>query len=223
MIPKPLTYSNVHENVFEKASKQDILLHHPYESFEPVIDFVSEAAKDPDVLAIKQTLYRVSGDSPVIEALKMAAENGKQVTVLVELKARFDEENNVQWAKELEKAGCHVIYGMTSLKIHSKVTLVVRRKNNSIQRFVHLGTGNYNDASAKIYTDMGLITAKRKFGIDATNFFNYLSGFTEKPKFHHLTVSPFDIRKDFIQLITSEIDYHKRWKRKNYCKNECIN
>ena len=211
MVPKRSHTLRQHENIFEAIAKQDILLHHPYESFEPVIDFVTQAAMDPDVLAIKQTLYRVSGDSPVIKALEKAAENGKQVTVLVELKARFDEENNVLWAKELEKAGCHVIYGISSLKTHSKITLVVRRKNNNIQRFVHLGTGNYNDATAKTYTDMGLLTSKKKFGIDATNFFNYLSGYTEKPKFHHLSIAPFDIRKDFIRLIDTEIDYHKRY------------
>ncbi|KKI93874.1 polyphosphate kinase [Bacillus sp. SA1-12] len=211
LIPQPPRDLASDEDIFEKVSEQDVFLHHPYESFEPVVEFVAEAAEDPDVLAIKQTLYRVSGDSPVIEALKRAAENGKQVTVLVELKARFDEENNVQWAKELEKAGCHVIYGMTYLKTHSKITLVVRRKNNRIERFVHLGTGNYNDQTAKIYTDMGLLTSKRKIGIDATNFFNYLSGFTEKPEFHHLSVAPFDIRKDFIRLIDEEIEFHKRF------------
>ncbi|OAS86643.1 MULTISPECIES: RNA degradosome polyphosphate kinase [Metabacillus] len=211
LIPQPPRDIASDEDIFEKVSEQDVFLHHPYESFEPVVDFVTEAADDPDVLAIKQTLYRVSGDSPVIDALKRAAEKGKQVTVLVELKARFDEENNVQWAKELEKAGCHVIYGMTYLKTHSKITLVVRRKNNRIERFVHLGTGNYNDQTAKIYTDMGLITSKRKFGIDATNFFNYLSGYTEKPDFHHLSVAPFDIRKDFIRFIDEEINFHKRF------------
>jgi polyphosphate kinase len=211
LIPQPPRDIGSDEDIFEKVSEQDVFLHHPYESFEPVVEFISDAADDPDVLAIKQTLYRVSGDSPIIEALKRAAENGKQVTVLVELKARFDEENNVQWAKELEKAGCHVIYGMTYLKTHSKITLVVRRKNNRIERFVHLGTGNYNDQTAKIYTDMGLLTSKRKFGIDATNFFNYLSGYTEKPEFHHLSVAPFDIRKDFIQLIDDEINFHNRF------------
>ncbi|PMC35110.1 RNA degradosome polyphosphate kinase [Bacillus sp. UMB0899] len=211
LIPQPPEDISSDEDIFEKVSEQDVFLHHPYESFEPVVEFISDAADDPDVLAIKQTLYRVSGDSPIIDALKRAAENGKQVTVLVELKARFDEENNVQWAKALEKAGCHVIYGMTYLKTHSKITLVVRSKNNRIERFVHLGTGNYNDQTAKIYTDMGLITSKRKFGIDATNFFNYLSGYTEKPAFHHLSVAPFDIRKDFIQLIDQEIQFQKRF------------
>ncbi|PYF06483.1 RNA degradosome polyphosphate kinase [Ureibacillus chungkukjangi] len=199
------------ENIFEKALTQDIFFHHPYESFEPIVDFVTEAATDPSVLAIKQTLYRVSGNSPIINALKQAAENGKQVTVLVELKARFDEENNVHWAKELEQSGCLVIYGMNNLKTHSKITLVVRQNNGKIERFVHLGTGNYNDATAKFYTDMGIITSVKEFGIDATNFFNYLSGYTEKPKFHHLVVAPFDIRDEFIELVDKEIRYHKKF------------
>lgn len=211
LIPQPPHDLSSDENIFDKISNQDILLHHPYESFQPVIDFIAEAADDPDVLAIKQTLYRVSGDSPIIEALKKAAENGKQVTVLVELRARFDEEHNVQWAKELEMAGCHVIYGMDHLKTHSKITLVVRRKNHRIERFVHLGTGNYNDQTAKMYTDLGLFTSKRKFGIDATNFFNYLSGYSEKPDFHHLSMAPFDIRKDFIAFVDEEINFHKRF------------
>lgn len=212
LIPQPPRDLYYNENIFEKALERDILLHHPYESFEPVVDFVNDAADDDDVLAIKQTLYRVSGGSPIIKALKRAAEKGKQVTVLVELKARFDEENNVQWAKELEKAGCHVIYGMTYLKTHSKITLVVRKKNHRIERFVHLGTGNYNDATAKIYTDAGLITSNHRIGIDATNFFNYLSGYTEKPNYNHLSVAPFDIRKDFIHLIEEEIRYHHQFK-----------
>lgn len=209
-IPQPPKDLSSEDDIFEVAGQQDLFLHHPYESFEPVIDFVLDAADDPDVLAIKQTLYRVSGGSPIIEALKRAAEKGKQVTVLVELKARFDEENNVQWAKELEKAGCHVIYGMTYLKTHSKITLVVRRKNNRIERFVHLGTGNYNDQTAKIYTDMSLITSNQKFGIDATNFFNYLSGYTEKPEFHHISVAPFDIRSDFLTIVDQEIAFHNQ-------------
>jgi len=209
-VPKPPLDLESDEDIFTKVLKQDILLHHPYESFEPVINFISSAADDPDVLAIKQTLYRVSGDSPIIKSLQRAAEKGKQVTVLVELKARFDEENNVQWAKELEKTGCHVIYGITHLKTHSKITLVVRRKHGKIERFVHLGTGNYNDATAKIYTDIGLITSNQKIGIDATNFFNYLSGHTEMPDYHHLSVSPFGIRNKFLELINQEIAYHKQ-------------
>ncbi|AIF67958.1 polyphosphate kinase [Terribacillus saccharophilus] len=210
LIPQPPAEIGTDEDLFNAINDRDIFLHHPYESFEPIVDFVSKAADDPDVLAIKQTLYRVSGDSPIIDALKRAAEKGKQVTVLFELKARFDEENNVQWAKELEKSGCHVIYGMTHLKTHSKITLVVRKRHNRIERFVHLGTGNYNDQTAKLYTDMGLFTSKRKFGIDATNFFNYLSGYTEKPTFHHLSVAPFDIRSDIISMIDEEIRLHKR-------------
>ncbi|MGX9133474.1 RNA degradosome polyphosphate kinase [Rummeliibacillus sp. JY-2-4R] len=199
------------EDIFEKALTQDIFFHHPYESFVPIVDFVTEAAEDPSVLAIKQTLYRVSGNSPVIKALKQAAENGKQVTVLVELKARFDEENNVHWAKELEQAGCLVIYGMHNVKTHSKITLVVRKRQGRIERFVHLGTGNYNDATAKVYTDMGIITTNKKIGIDATNFFNYLSGYTQKPNFNHLVVSPYDIRDEFIKLIDEEIVCQKKY------------
>ncbi|GAE27500.1 polyphosphate kinase [Halalkalibacter wakoensis JCM 9140] len=202
---------SVGEDLFEKALKQDILLHHPYDSFEPVVDFVAKAAEDPSVLAIKQTLYRVSGDSSIIQGLKKAAANGKQVTVLVELKARFDEENNVSWAKELEKEGCHVIYGFTHLKTHSKITLVVRQRHDQIERFVHLGTGNYNDATARLYTDVGLITSNEKFGVDATNFFNYISGYTDKPKYHYLSVAPYDIREDYIQLIDEEIAYHSKY------------
>lgn len=208
-IPQPPYDLESDENLFEKALQQDLFFHHPYESFAPIVDFVSEAAVDPTVLAIKQTLYRVSGNSPMIQALKRAAENGKQVTVLVELKARFDEENNVHWAKELEQAGCLVIYGMHNLKTHSKITLIVRSRNGRIERFVHLGTGNYNDQTAKIYTDMGIITTEKKFGIDATNFFNFLSGYTEKPKFHHLVVAPYDIRNEFIKLIEQEIKFQK--------------
>ncbi|GAA5417621.1 polyphosphate kinase [Paraliobacillus ryukyuensis] len=211
LIPQPANDIGSNESVFEAASRKDLFLHHPYESFEPIIDLVREAATDPNVLAIKQTLYRVSGDSPIIKGLKEAAENGKQVTVLVELKARFDEEKNVQWAKELEKAGCHVIYGMNLLKTHSKITLIVRRKAGRIERFVHLGTGNYNDQTAALYTDMSFITTRRKFGIDATNFFNYLSGYTEKPEFHHLSMAPYNIREDIIQYISQEITFHKRF------------
>lgn len=210
-IPQPPLDLQSDENIFEKALQQDIFFHHPYESFAPIVDFISEAALNPNVLAIKQTLYRVSGNSPIIQALKLAAENGKQVTVLVELKARFDEENNVHWAKQLEQAGCLVIYGMNNLKTHSKITLVVSRSNEKIERFVHLGTGNYNDATAKIYTDMGIITSDKEFGIDATNFFNYLSGYTEKPTFNHLVVAPFDIRDEFIRLMDEEIACHKKY------------
>lgn len=211
LIPQPAQDIHEDESVFEAVRKRDLFLHHPYESFEPIVDLIRDAADDPEVLAIKQTLYRVSGDSPIIAGLKRAAENGKQVTVLLELKARFDEENNVQWAKELEKAGCHVIYGMISLKTHSKITLVVRKTAGGIERIVQLGTGNYNDQTAKFYTDMSYLTTKRKFGIDATNFFNYLSGYTEKPTYHHLSMAPFDIRNDILKYIDNEIDFHKRY------------
>ena len=199
------------ESIFQVLSKKDLFLHHPFDSFKPVIQFITEAASDPDVLAIKQTLYRVSGDSPIVEALKVAAEKGKQVTVLVELKARFDEENNVQWAKELEKSGCHVIYGINNLKTHSKITLVIKRKNRNIECFVHLGTGNYNDQTAKIYTDMAIMTSNRKIGADAISFFNYLSGYTLKPSYHYLSVSPFNIRNDLLKYIDQEINYHQQF------------
>ena len=197
------------KDIFKAIAKNDLLFHHPYESFQPVIDFISKAANDKKVLAIKQTLYRVSGESPIIKALQQAAENGKQVTVLVELKARFDEENNIQWAKKLEKSGVHVIYGTTGLKTHSKITLVVRQSETKIQRFVHLGTGNYNDKTAKLYTDMGLLTANEDFADDATNFFNYLSGYCEKPSWNYISTAPFEIRTTFLQLIEQEIIDHK--------------
>lgn len=196
--------------MYETALKEDIFFHHPYESFQPIVEFVQQAATDKDVLAIKQTLYRVSSDSPIIESLKLAAENGKQVTVLVELKARFDEENNVHWAKELEDAGCHVIYGMNYLKTHSKITLVVKKVNKKIVKFVHLGTGNYNDSTAKQYTDMGIITTDPNIGDDAVNFFNYLSGYSLKPEYKELHVAPFEIRDMFAERIDLEIESHKK-------------
>ncbi|WP_020006359.1 RNA degradosome polyphosphate kinase [Salinicoccus albus] len=199
------------ENVYNKAMKEDIFFHHPFETFTPVVEFMQEAAEDPDVLAIKQTLYRVSSDSPIIDALKTAAENGKQVTVLLELKARFDEENNVQWAKELEDAGCHVIYGMHYLKTHSKITLVVKRVKGRLVRFVHLGTGNYNDSTAEQYTDMGIITTDPQIGSDAINFFNYLSGYSLKPEYNALHVAPFEIRDLFGESIDDEIEIHKKY------------
>lgn len=192
-------------NIFDLSLKKDIFFHHPYESFEPIVDFIREASEDPDTIAIKQTLYRVSKDSPIINSLKNAAENGKQVTVLVELKARFDEENNVHWARMLEDAGCHVIYGMTHLKTHSKISLVVKRINNKLTSFVHLGTGNYNDKTAKLYTDMGIISTNNEIAEDAINFFNYLSGYSVKPIYNKLIVAPFDIRDVFLAHIDNEI------------------
>ena len=194
-------------DIFEKIREGDILLHHPYQTFTPVVDFIRQAAKDPEVLAIKQTLYRVSGHSPIIAALAQAAENGKQVTVLVELKARFDEENNIVWARMLEKAGCHVIYGLVGLKTHSKITLVVRREEDGIRRYVHLGTGNYNDATAKLYTDIGLFTCAEMVGEDATAVFNMLSGYSEPLLWNKLSLAPLWLKDKFLYLIEREKKY----------------
>ena len=195
---------NPDEDLFTQIRGKDILLFHPFQSFDTVVDFVRQAAKDPDVLAIKQTLYRVSGNSPIIASLAEAAENGKQVTVLVELKARFDEENNIIWAKKLEKAGCHVIYGLVGLKTHSKITLVVRQEEDGIRRYVHLGTGNYNDSTAKMYTDMGLLTCAKPIGEDATAVFNMLSGYSEPLAWNKLSLAPLWLRDRFVELIHQE-------------------
>lgn len=192
-------------DLFAAIRENDILLHHPYESFDPVVKLVSEAADDPQVLAIKQTLYRVSGNSPIVAALARAAENGKQVTVLVELKARFDEENNILWARRLEKAGCHVIYGLVGLKTHAKIILIVRKEDNGIKRYLHLGTGNYNDSTAKLYTDLGLMTANDEFGSDASAFFNLLSGYSEPPVWNKLVMAPLGLREKIYALIDNEI------------------
>ncbi|SDZ84644.1 polyphosphate kinase [Pseudobutyrivibrio sp. ACV-2] len=193
------------EKIFDEIKRGDILLHHPYQTFDPVVDFIAQAAFDPQVLAIKQTLYRVSGNSPIITSLARAAENGKQVTVLVELKARFDEENNIIWAKKLEKAGCHVIYGLVGLKTHCKIALVVRREEDGIKRYVHLGTGNYNDSTAKLYTDCGILTCRESYGEDATAVFNMLSGYSEPASWNKLVVAPLWLRDTFIRLIDREI------------------
>ncbi len=198
-----------YDSIFDAIREHDILLHHPYMTFDPVVNFVKEAAKDPDVLAIKQTLYRVSGNSPIIAALAQAAENGKQVSVLVELKARFDEENNIVWAKMLEKAGCHVIYGLVGLKTHSKITLVVRKEEDGIRRYVHLGTGNYNDSTAKLYTDCGLLTCSEQIGQDATAVFNMLSGYSEPKRWNKLSLAPLWLRDSFKMLIQRETEHAK--------------
>lgn len=192
-------------NLFDLIRQGDILLHHPYQTFDPVVDFIRQAAKDPDVLAIKQTLYRVSGNSPIIASLAQAAENGKQVSVLVELKARFDEENNIVWAKKLEQAGCHVIYGLVGLKTHSKIALVVRREEDGIRRYVHLGTGNYNDSTAKLYTDCGIFTCHDGIGEDATAVFNMLSGYSEPLSWNELALAPIWLRGKFMRLIQREM------------------
>ncbi|MFW6001127.1 MAG: polyphosphate kinase 1, partial [Halanaerobium sp.] len=173
--PNPVIYNS--ENIFDLLKEKDVILHHPFESFDPVVEIVKKSAVDPKVLAIKQTLYRVSGNSPLIEALTTAAENGKQVTVLVELKARFDEEKNIAWAKKLEEAGCHVIYGIKGLKVHAKALLIVRAEKEGIKRYVHMATGNYNDKTAELYTDMALMTSKDNFASDIAALFNLLTGY----------------------------------------------
>ena len=192
------------EDIFRAIDKKDIFVHHPYDSFDTVIEFVEKASKDPDVLAIKQTLYRVSGNSPIVRALEQAAESGKQVMVLLEVKARFDEERNIQWAKRLEQAGCHVIYGLVGLKTHCKITLVVRREESGIKRYVHLGTGNYNDITATLYTDMGIFTANEYIGADASAVFNMLSGYSEPPQWYKLEAAPLGLRKKLLTLIENE-------------------
>ncbi len=207
--PQPVPGLGDEEDLFAAIRRKDIFLHHPYMTFDPVVQFVQKAAQDPNVLAIKQTLYRVSGNSPIVAALAKAADNGKQVTVLVELKARFDEENNIIWAKMLEKAGCHVIYGLVGLKTHSKITLVVRREEDGIRRYVHLGTGNYNDSTAKLYTDCGIMTCAENIGEDATAVFNMLSGYSEPRRWNSLAVAPIWLRGKFVELIRREAEHAK--------------
>lgn len=193
------------KSVFEAIKQRDRLVHHPYESFNAVVNFINQAAADKNVLAIKQTLYRVSGKSPIIDALIKAAENGKQVTVLVELKARFDEENNVIWAKKLEQAGCHVIYGVYGLKTHCKILLVVRQEDEGIKRYIHMATGNYNDSTAKVYTDIGFFTCRESFGADASSLFNTLTGYSRPPEYSKLIVAPIKMRSFFEKMIENEI------------------
>lgn len=198
-----------YSDLFQAIREKDRLVHHPYESFEVVVKFIKKAAEDPNVLAIKQTLYRVSGNSPIIAALIKAAENGKQVTVLVELKARFDEENNIQWAKKLEKAGCHVIYGLTGLKTHCKICLVVRREGNVIRRYLHMGTGNYNDSTARLYTDIGMFTCREEYGTDASSLFNVLTGYSAPPEYNKFIVAPNGMRSFFEDMIIKETENAK--------------
>lgn len=197
-------------DLFAAIRARDRLVHHPYERFDCVVDFLRRAAGDPDVLAIKQTLYRVSGDSPIIHALERAAENGKQVTVLVELKARFDEENNIHWARRLERAGCHVLYGLEGLKTHCKILLVVRREEGMIRRYLHLGTGNYNDTTARLYTDIGLFTCREEYGADATLLFNTLTGYAGKSAYHKFITAPEQLRPFFAQKIIEETKNARR-------------
>jgi len=196
-------------NIFATIRRQDYLLHHPYESFLPVVDFLMAAAKDPDVLAIKQTLYRVGGNPPVVKALLKAVENGKQVAVLVELKARFDEESNIGWARMLERAGVHVVYGLLGLKTHSKIALVVRKEGDGIRRYMHLGTGNYNAVTAQLYEDLGMFTCDEEIGADATDLFNYLTGYSSKQDYRKLLVAPINLRQRMVELIRREIEQHE--------------
>ncbi|NLT50568.1 MAG: polyphosphate kinase 1, partial [Ignavibacteria bacterium] len=201
------------ESVFSIISKNDIIIHHPFQSFSPVIDFIRAASRDPEVLAIKQTLYRVGPNSPVVRALIEAAERKKQVAVLVELKARFDEENNIYWAKELEKAGVHVVYGLLGLKTHSKMTLVVRKEPEGVKRYVHLSTGNYNATTAKIYTDISYFTDDNAICSDVSEIFNFLTGYSEQRTFRTLTVAPINMRDTFLNLINQEISNIKKRKK----------
>ncbi len=197
------------EDMFAAIRERDRFVHHPYESFDSVVNFVRTAAEDPDVLAIKQTLYRVSGNSPIIAALMRAADNGKQVTVLVELKARFDEENNIHWALKLEEAGCHVIYGLAGLKTHCKILLVVRREEDGLRRYVHMGTGNYNDSTARQYTDMGMFTCRESYGADASSLFNVLTGYSRPPQYNRFVTAPEGMRPFFQRMIERETENAK--------------
>ncbi len=203
----PALSPKAEEDLYAVIKREDVLLHHPYESFQPVVEFFRRAAKDPNVLAIKTTLYRTGKNSPIVEALLEAAENGKQVAVLVELKARFDEESNIEWARKLESEGVHVVYGLVGLKVHSKVALVVRREGGEIRRYVHLATGNYNAATARLYTDIGLFTADEQIGADVTDLFNYLTGYSRKQDYRKLLVAPVALREQFAALIRREIGH----------------
>lgn len=195
-------------DLFAAIRQGDILLHHPYESFGCVTDFLRRAADDPQVLTIKHTLYRTSGDSPILQALIDAAENGKQVACLVELKARFDEANNINWAKQLEKSGVHVVYGLLGLKTHCKVTLVVRREEDGLRRYLHIGTGNYNPRTAAIYTDVGLLTCLPDFGADATDLFNFLTGYSRQATYRQFLIAPVGLRKCFQEMVEREGEKH---------------
>src|SRR4030095_7582841 len=197
------------ESIFDVIRRQDVLVHHPYNSFASVVDFIDSAANDPAVQAIKMTLYRTGRDSPVVQALMRASEKGKQVAVLVELKARFDEESNIEWARRLERAGVHVVYGLLGRKTHCKLALVVRREAESLRRYVHVGTGNYNPVTARVYTDLGLFTADQQIGADASELFNYLTGFSKQTEYRRLLVAPVNLRERVTAMIEREIEHHK--------------
>jgi polyphosphate kinase len=209
-VPEPLKIETHDGNIFAVMRRGDTLVHHPYDSFTPVVDFLRTAAKDPDVLAIKQTLYRVGRNSPVVRALMEARENGKQVTVLVELKARFDEESNIEWAKALEREGVHVIYGLLGLKTHSKIALVVRQEGETIRRYMHLATGNYNAITAQLYEDIGIFTCDEDIGADATDLLNYLTGYSAKTDYRKLLVAPINLRDRMNALIEREIEHQHK-------------
>ena len=196
------------ESIFTLIRNEDTLLHHPYQSFHPVVDFLNQAAADPQVLAIKMTLYRVGRNSPVVAALLETIKSGKEVAVLLELKARFDEESNIEWAQALEAEGVHVVYGLPGLKVHCKIALVLRREAGGIRRYVHLGTGNYNASTARLYTDLSFFTANEAIGQDATDLFNYLTGYSAKRSFHKLLVAPVNMRARMEDMIRREIDKH---------------
>jgi polyphosphate kinase len=208
---KPVTYSipkalRKEENIFDILKKQDVLLHHPFTAFSTVTDFVNAAAEDEDVIAVKICLYRTGENSPIVKSLIKASQNGKQVAALVELKARFDEENNIEWARRLENEGVHVIYGMRGLKTHSKITLVVRREDKELHRYVHLATGNYNPTTSRIYTDLGLLTAAAEIGADITDLFNFLTGYSYQTEYRQLLVAPINLREKMLKLINRETE-----------------
>lgn len=209
--PRISSYLRSKDDIFNEISQQDILLHHPFYSFSSVTEYIAQAAEDPNVYAIKLTLYRTSGDSTIIKSLITAAENGKQVTAIVELKARFDEENNIIWARELEKAGVHVVYGLIGLKTHCKVALVVRKEPGGMKRYLHLGTGNYNHTTAKLYTDLGLFTTNKDFGVDASNLFNFLTGYSKQTNYKKLVVAPINLRRKMMKMIDNEIEMQKNY------------
>lgn len=207
--PRISSYFRDQENFFKEISEQDIFLHHPFYSFSSVSEFIAQSAEDSEVYAIKLTLYRTSGDSPIIKSLIEAAENGKQVTAVVELKARFDEENNIIWARALENAGVHVVYGIAGLKTHCKIALVVRKEEKGMKRYIHLSTGNYNAVTSKIYTDFGLFTANQEFCKDASNLFNYLTGYSKHSSYKKLLVAPLNLRRKMLKMIDDEVKSHK--------------
>ena len=212
-VPKAFRHAATATDIFEAIRSGNILVHHPYDSFKPVVDFINAAARDPQVLAIKQTLYRVGPNAPVVEALLEAAEHGKQVAVLVELKARFDEESNISWARALEEVGVHVVYGLVGLKTHCKVTMVVRQEGEGIRRYLHLATGNYNANTSRIYEDIGMFTCDESMGADATDLFNYLTGYSTKQEYRKLLVAPVSLRKKLEKYILREIEHAQQGRK----------